>query len=203
MVKNSSGPSRNRVAGRAGRGSRRETSRDVVRNAAANRRGALECRGVATVAIRGIQRVVVAYMAGCAGRWRRRHVRAGQREPGCAVIERGRCPTRRVVAGGTIGRAECGTGSGVHRIIGLLPGGQVALRISAIRGSNRQVVIVVDVASRARDIRVSGGQRKSRGVVIERRGGPAHCSVACRAIRKCECCSRGRMHRVRGRLPGG
>jgi hypothetical protein len=76
-------------------------------------------------------------MAGRAGRWRWRHVCAGQRKTGRAVIEDRRRPTRRVVAGGTICRGERGTGSGVHWIIGLLPGGQVALRISAIRGSNR------------------------------------------------------------------
>ena len=71
VIKNSSRPRSNRVAGRAGRGSRRETSRDVVRNVTTNRCGALECCRVASITVRRIQRVIVVHMARRAGgrRW--------------------------------------------------------------------------------------------------------------------------------------
>ena len=160
MVKNSSCPRRDRMAGGAGRRRRRESSRDVIRNVAANRRGALESRRVAAVAIGGIQRVIVAHMAGRARRRGRRHVRASQREASRAVIEDGCCPTGCVVARGTIRRGKCGSGRRVHRIVRLLPGGQVALRISAIGGRNRQIVIVVDVARSAGHVGMSSGQQE-------------------------------------------
>jgi hypothetical protein len=52
-------------------------------------------------------------------------------------------------------------------VIRLLPGCQVALRISAVRRRNRQIVVVVDVAGSAGDIGVPIRQRKPRGVMIE------------------------------------
>lgn len=130
-------------------------------------------------------------------------MRAGQRETGRAVIEGCRRPAGCVVAGRTVCRSERRSGSGVHRIIRLLPGGQVTLRIPAIGGGNRQVVIIVDVAGGAGHIRVARGQRKSGGVVIECRGGPADRCMARRAIRNGECRSRGRMNGIRRGLPGG
>jgi hypothetical protein len=52
VVKNSRRPCRDGMAGGAGRRSCRETGGEVVRNVAANRCGALECRRVASIAIR-------------------------------------------------------------------------------------------------------------------------------------------------------
>jgi len=49
-----------------------------------------------------------------------------------------------------------------------LPGRQMALRISAIGRSNRQIVVVVDVAERAGHIGVPGGKREPGRAVIKR-----------------------------------
>ena len=117
---------------------------------------------MAPVAIRRIQRVVVVDVAGGAGRRRRRHVRSGQRKPGRAVIERRRRPAHRRVAGRAVGRGERRSGRGVHRIIGLLPGRQMALRISAIGRRDRQRVIVVDVAGGAGHVGMAIGQQEIR-----------------------------------------
>jgi len=62
---------------------------------------------------------------------------------------------------------------GMDGVVRLLPGRQVALGISAIRGRNRQVVIVVDVAGSAGDIGVPVRQWKPGGVMIEFRAQPA------------------------------
>ena len=43
----------------------------------------------------------------------------------------------------------------MYWIIGLLPGRQVALRIAAIGGCDRQIVVVVDMAERTSDIGVA------------------------------------------------
>ena len=87
VIENARGPGRNRVASCAGRSRRRKPGGDVIGNRAADRRGAEECRLVAAVTIRGIERVVVAHMAGRAGGRRWGHMRSGQSEPGHAVIE--------------------------------------------------------------------------------------------------------------------
>jgi len=55
----------------------------------------------------------------------------------------------------------------VRRIVGLLPVGQVAARVAAIVRSNLQIVVVVDVARSAWQIRMAVRQQKSRGAVIE------------------------------------
>ena len=117
---------------------------------------------MATVTIRRIERVVVVHMAGRAGRRRRGHVRSGQGEPGDAVIERRRGPAGRRMASGAIRRGKSGAGSGVHRIIRLLPGGQMALRVSAIGRRDRQSVVVVDVARSAGHVGVPVGQQEIR-----------------------------------------
>jgi len=201
VIEHAGCPGGDRMAGRALRGRRRETCRYVIRNIAANRRRALERGGVASIAIRRVQRVVVAHVAGRAGRRRRRHVRAGQREARRAVIEYCCCPAGCVVARRAIGRGERRSGSRVHRIVRPLPCRQMALRISAIGGSNRQIVIVINMAGCAGHVGVSRGEQETRGAVIECRRGPADCRMAGRAIRHCECGSCGRMRGIRCRLP--
>lgn len=107
------------------------------------------------------------------------------------------------MASGAIRRGESSTGSGVHGIIGLLPGGQMALRVAAIGGSNRQTVVVVDMAEGASHICMSISQKEPGGAVVERRRRPTHRVVAGRAI----CNSKGRpggwVDRIVGLLPGG
>ena len=74
VIEDSPSPGRNRVAQSALRCRRWESRRHVVWNAPAHRRGALERGLVAPVAIRRIQRVVVAHMARNTGCRRGRRV---------------------------------------------------------------------------------------------------------------------------------
>jgi hypothetical protein len=87
VIENSRSPRGDGVAGRTRGSGGWETGRDVIRNVAADRRCALERSRVAPVTIGGIERVVVADVAGRARRWRRRHVCAGQSKSCNAVIE--------------------------------------------------------------------------------------------------------------------
>jgi len=122
-------------------------------------------------------------MAGRAGGRRRGHVRSGQGKPGDAVIERRRVPPCCGMASRTVRRGKSSSGSGVHGIIGLLPVRQMALRVSAIGGSNRQTVVVVDVAEGASHIRMSVGERKAGRAVVENSRGPGRNRMACCACR--------------------
>ena len=99
VVEFSRSPGGNGMARGTLRGRYWEARSDVIRYISADSSGALESGGVAAIAVRGIQRVVVIRMAGSA---RGRKVRAHQRKSGNAVIERGRIPTRRGVAVGAI-----------------------------------------------------------------------------------------------------
>ena len=90
VIERSGSPSGNGMARGALRGRGWETRGDVIRHVSANSRGALERSRVATVAVRGIQRVVVIGMAGSAGG---RGVRAHQRKSGDAMVERRCIPT--------------------------------------------------------------------------------------------------------------
>ena len=157
VVEDACSPSRNRVASCAGRGRRRETRSHVIRHRSADRRGASKGRLMAAVAIRRIERVVVVQMAGRAGGWRRGHMRSSQCEPGDAVIERGRSPSGCCMTVRAVYRGERGARSRMDGSGRLLPGGQMALRISAGGRSNRQSVIVVDVASSASNVGVTLG----------------------------------------------
>lgn len=130
-------------------------------------------------------------------------MRAGQHEAGCTVIKDSCCPTCRVVAGRAVRRGECGSRSGVDGIVRLLPRRQMALRISATRWRDRQIVIVIDVAGRAGHVGVPGGERESRRAVIECCSCPTYGRVARRAIRRRECSARRRMHGARRCLPRG
>ena len=78
VIEHSRSPGCNHVTGGAGRSRYREPRRDMIRYVPADRRGALESRLMASIAIRRIKRVIVIHMAGGAGRRRRRHVRSGQ-----------------------------------------------------------------------------------------------------------------------------
>jgi len=80
----------------------------------------------------------------------------------------------------------------VHRVIGGLPGIEVATGVAAVGGLNLQIVIVVDVALRAGGdfaggchlVRIS--ERETGGAVIES-GAPPTCGVvAGRALRNGE-----------------
>jgi len=175
----------------------------VVRDIAANSGGALKRGRVAAHAIGRVQRVVIVDVAGSAGRRRRRHVRSGQRESSRAVIKYCRRPAHRGVASRAIRRCERSPGRGVHRIVGGLPRGQMALRVSAIGRRDRQSVIVVDVAGSAGHVGMAIGQQESGGAVIEDRRCPAHGVVARRALRHGKCRSSGRMHGIIRGLPGG
>ena len=84
---------------------------------------------------------------------------------------------------------------------GRLPGGQMALRISAIGRRDRQIVVVVDVAERASHIRVAVGQQETRRVVIELGVQPVVKGMATRAIRSGKCRAGGWMDRVRRLQP--
>ena len=78
----------------------------MVWHHASERRGALPGGEVAAVARRGTERVVVAHVAGNAGR-RWGNVRPRQGKPGYAVIgERRSVPAHRGVAIGTVPRQE-------------------------------------------------------------------------------------------------
>ena len=69
----------------------------------------------------------------------------GKRESGIRVIERGGVPASSGVAL-RAGREWESLGVRVRRIIGLLPGSEVATGIAAIVVLYRQIVIVIDMA---------------------------------------------------------
>jgi len=100
------------------------------------------------------------------------------------MVERRRIPTDRIVARRAIPQSKSRAGGGMHRIVRLLPGGQMALRIAAIALRNRQVVIVIDVAGDARNVGMPVGQQKSSGTVIELGVQPCIERVALRAVRR-------------------
>jgi len=84
VIERGSRPIRRRVA----KGTiRRESGRDVIRNRAAQCRGALPRGQMAAIAGSRIQRVVVAHVTGRAGSRRRRNVHPGQSKSSGAVVE--------------------------------------------------------------------------------------------------------------------
>lgn len=120
--------------------------------------------GCAACRRRNLQIVVIVDMAGCTG-----HVRVAkrQRESCGRVIEDRGIPALRRVAARAIGKRERGTGRRVRRIRRLLPGCQVAARIAAIGWRDLQIIVVVDMAVRARHVRVAVNQEESRSRVIK------------------------------------
>jgi len=89
----------------------------------------------------------------------------------------------------------------MHRVVGLLPGAQVAARVAAVVGRSLESVVIVDVALRALQIGVTVGQRESGGAVIENRRVPRRWSMAVRTIRRCENRSCARVRRIIRLLP--
>jgi hypothetical protein len=123
----------------------------VIRHAAAKRLRALPGTDVASVAIRirCSKRIVVADMAIGAGddfSGRLQLMRARQWPARRAVIENRRIPGDGVMARRAIGSHKRRPGVWVDRVVGLLPGRQMTLRIPAVGGGNCQGVVVVDVA---------------------------------------------------------
>jgi hypothetical protein len=134
------------VARCARRSRSREPRRDVIRYVPANRRRALESCLVASIAIRRAEGVVVVDVTGGAGRRGWGHVRSGQGKPGRAVVKSCRRPTNCCMADRTVRWRKLRTRRGVHRIVRLLPGRQMAARVPTIARGGRQVVVVIDVA---------------------------------------------------------
>lgn len=95
------------------------------------------------IGIGGGQIVIVVDVAQRAGSG---DVSASQREASGAVIKIGSAPTESGVTVRTVDKGEGRASRGVGRIIGLLPGGQMASGCAASRGSDLQIVIVGDVA---------------------------------------------------------
>ncbi len=83
------------------------TASNVIRDRPAEFCGALPVRSVASVAGGGIERVVVAYVTGNAGRRHWGDVHSRQGKPRRAVIERGTRPVGRGVANGAVLREPC------------------------------------------------------------------------------------------------
>ncbi len=102
-------------------------------------------------------------------------VRAGQREAGPVVIERGPFPLRRGVARGAVLRKAGGRVIGTGRLLII---GQVAGR--ALSGSGG--VCARRMALSACGLRVRAGQREAGPVVIERGSLPLRRRVACGAV---------------------
>jgi len=141
-------------------------------------------------------------------------MRIGERESCCAVIERRIQERDGVVTVRAIRGSEQRTSCRVYRIGGSLPSAtvvrvQVALRVTAVSGSNLQIIVVVDVAvgagihlaSRSHLMRV--GQWETRGAVIKIGGVPRNGVVAVRARGHGEDVGSGGMLRIGRLLPGG
>ena len=130
-------------------------------------------------------------------------MRAREREAGHAVIKGSRIPADRRVAVGAIRDREPRAGGRVHRIVCLLPGGQVAARIAAGVRGDLQIVVIVDVAGSTGNVGVAVRQQEPGGAVVERDIRPGRRIVAGGTER----CRKGRsglrMRWIICLLPGG
>lgn len=104
----------------------REPCGDVIGNVAPERGCALPCSDVTAVAGCGIEQIIVAHVAGNAGRRRRGNVHSRQGKPRGAMVKSRRGPTYCVMAYRTIRRRKLRTRRRVRRIICLVPGRQMA-----------------------------------------------------------------------------
>lgn len=96
----------------------------------------------------------------------------GKRETGARVIKDCRIPTRRGVTVCAITSGENRPRGRMRRIVGRLPGAQMASRISAVRGCDGQVIIISDVAGKARNVGMSLREQKSCSAVVKLRVQP-------------------------------
>lgn len=135
-----------------------------------------------------------------AGRTSHIRVPVRQQESCGAVIERRGCPTHRGVARRTVRQRKRGPSGRMKRIRGLLPGCQMALRVTAIRRSNCQIVVIVNVAGGAGHIGMAVGEQEPRRTVIKSGVQPSVKRVA-RVTRGRKIC--GRVIGVRGFLKIG
>ena len=195
------GPLGDGVALGASSGRRGEARLDVIRHTAAERRRGVPRRLVAAHTVSRVQCVIVADVAGSAGRGRRRSMRARQRETGGAVVERSGVPAFRGMASRAIRRRKSGSRCRVYRCGGLLPSRQMASGVAAVRRRNRQSVVVVDMARSAGHVGVPVGQQEARGAVIEDRRGPGNGVVASRAVGHAKSRARRRVHWIIRLLP--
>jgi len=110
-------------------------------------------------------------------------------------------PRNRVVTCRAVADGERWTSAWVGRVVRLLPSRQVASGVSAIGRGNLQVVVIVDVALRAGNVRVPSRQRKSGRAVVELGVRPTIKVVAALAIRSGKCWSSAGVRWVCGILP--
>ena len=132
-------------------------------------------------------------------------VAVGQRKPCAGVIEGRGIPTRCVMAVAAARQREGLRGIGVRRIVGLLPGAEVAAGVAAVRvGNALEIVIVVDMALRAGQRGVRAIQNESGHTVIERSAEPTiKTGVAILAIGGGKGRACARVWRIVGLLPIG
>ena len=155
-----------RAVRRGERGSRRRMHRVGRSLPAATVVGIQMTLGVSAIGRLNRQIVVVIDVAVGAGvdlAGRRHLVRIRQRKTGCRVIKIRVLPGNRVVAVGTGGDRENRRRRGMLWVGGLLPGGEMAARMSAIGSRNLQVVVTAYVAARTGNIRVPIRQREIDG----------------------------------------
>ena len=200
VIEGARGPCGDGMTRGAGRGGSREIRSDVIGHVSAEGLRAGPSRLVAAHAIGGIERVIVVDVALCAGRG---GVGASESETRDAVVERCGIPADGGVAVGAVGGRESGAGGGMDGVVGLLPGGEMATGVATISGRNGEGVIVVDVATGARNVGVAVGQKETSGAVIEGSGGPRGRVVALRTVGRGESGTGLGMRRVVGLLPGG
>jgi len=150
--------------------------------------------GVAAVGGSNLQIVIIVDVAGRTGNV---GVAIGEKESGRAVIKDGGGPANGVVAGSTIRSGKRRASGGMRRIGGLLPLGQVAV----LAGARSEIVIIVDVAGRTREIGVSVGELETSGAVIELGAEPAIKTVALVALAGRECRASTMVGRISSVLP--
>ena len=139
---------------------------------------------VSTISRRNRQIVIVVDVTQSAG-----HIRVpiGEQEPRRAVVECCCRPTHCRVAGRAIHKRKRRPGCWMDRVLGLLPGRQMASRIAAIGRGDHQIIVIVNMTKGAGHIRMAIGQQETgRAVVelgvqptVERMAGIAGCRELC------------------------
>lgn len=201
VVKFAVRPFRDGMALRASRGGVGETGGDVIRHAAAEVWRFVPIGQMTSDAVGRIQRVIIADVARRAGSGRRRHVRARESETGDAMIEGGRVPAFGGMTIGAIRRREGRACRGMHRIVGLLPVVQMAGGVSAVRRSDLQIVVVIDMARSTGNVGVPVRERETGKGVIEVRCVPTLCCVTVGAVGRGKNRSRSGVNGIIGLLP--